>query len=511
MSRKTIRWCMAVLTAIVILCFWLSIARLNKTRVRPKLPPDAPNPIQSDSRSPAAIAGGIPSPSYVALGPVNAQDYRQATEYILQGRVIAESGSPLPGAVVSIHTGDLSRLTLQWPPPIVSEVCNDEGLFVIRMSSPMHAFVLVRMSGYAPKQEEIDIGIPGIQARTYRLRTAVACVEGQVLDRNGVPIVGALVFASAGSVWSGIEHSLFVPNTTSTDSSGKYGIYGIPEGNVSVAAAPRRNLPEEQWIEAKKGKCEHVDFRLAPATEISLVVSDVRGEPIANAYACGRGRSDVQGEIRFPVSLETGRFDCNVSAAGFRSKTITLDAGAPSAVVILADGPILTGQVLTESGAPVEGAKIDTGSITAFTDAAGGFSVRVSSDHVSGIKISKLGFVEQQLQFSVDGSQNKIRLKTVECGIYGRVTDGIGKPIDRFRVSLRTTRESSRSGFYERDFENEQGMFSITDVPAGIYDLTISSLPHSSAGTWDLVRSDHIEIRKGYYYGEILAQLSRLN
>lgn len=151
---------------------------------------------------------------------------------------------------------------------------------------------------------------------------------------------------------------------------------------------------------------------------------------------------------------------------------------------------------------------MDTGSTAVFTDAPSRFSVRVASDRVSGVRISKPGFLTEQYQFAVDGPPNLIRLRVPEGGIYGKVTDETGRPIERFRVTVRIPPDIPRSAIHERDFKNNQGLFSITDIAAGVYDLTIASLPDSPNKTWDMKCLDGVEIRAGCYYGEIQVQPS---
>ncbi len=118
------------------------------------------------------------------------------------------------------------------------------------------------------------------------------------------------------------------------------------------------------------------------------------------------------------------------------------------------------------------------------------------------------GFIEQpggRLDSETPNAEVIISLKRGEGGIYGRVVDEAGKPVKRFHMVL-TTETWIR---YQRDFDNDDGVFSVADVPAGIYDISFRSVPINTrepflSGTLLLKR---IEIRRGYYYGEIQAQL----
>ena len=63
----------------------------------------------------------------------------------------------------------------------------------------------------------------------------------------------------------------------------------------------------------------------------------------------------------------------------------------------------------------------------------------------------------------------------------------------------------------ERDFEGNDGVFSVTDLPVGTYDLEIGTLPYSRAISRQFQMIRGVEIRKGFYYGEVLVQFPRVN
>jgi hypothetical protein len=62
---------------------------------------------------------------------------------------------------------------------------------------------------------------------------------------------------------------------------------------------------------------------------------------------------------------------------------------------------------------------------------------------------------------------------------------------------------------YHRDFDNDDGLFSVEDVPPGKYDLSFRSLPFNSQSPLVVLKSlvEGIEIKRGYYYGEITVRL----
>ena len=60
---------------------------------------------------------------------------------------------------------------------------------------------------------------------------------------------------------------------------------------------------------------------------------------------------------------------------------------------------------------------------------------------------------------------------------------------------------------YQRNFGSANGTFSIMDIPHGTYDVTVDVPPDSSYPSYRTMRFLQVEIREGYFYGEILIQL----
>jgi hypothetical protein len=179
------------------------------------------------------------------------------------------------------------------------------------------------------------------------------------------------------------------------------------------------------------------------------------------------------------------------------------------------------GQVVDETDVPVEGAKLTGGGVTGGTDRNGRFSIVVPAGIQSGfrVKVSKAGYVPQEVipgfreqpqnrsRGLIADAEEVITLKRSEGGLYGRAVDEAGIPIKRFSLLLKSQAGTS---YYRRDFDNDDGLFSVVDVPPGIYDLTFSSVPVNLESSFlsakAILRS--IEIRRGYYFGEIMVLFS---
>jgi hypothetical protein len=90
-------------------------------------------------------------------------------------------------------------------------------------------------------------------------------------------------------------------------------------------------------------------------------------------------------------------------------------------------------------------------------------------------------------------------MQVADSGIFGRVVDDGGKPVRRFSVLLRQQEMSGSA----RLFNSEDGRFAITDFAPGIYSAYFSS----DSGPPLSAHLPELEIKKGFYYGEVVVRL----
>ena len=481
-------------------------------------------------------------PSYIAVREARLQDYEKNAVFVLTGKVTSEKGGPLPGAVVSLHSSKGEWPGYEWPTPLVSQTCDNEGRYTIRLSSPMHAYVLVRKEGFTQKEAPIDFVVPETIEMDHRLRPAPACAEGYVLDQAGAPIPGAQVSLAMGDIVMATLHSSFSPILATTDAAGKYVLRGLPEGNGNLWVLSERHLHKSTDINLKAGDCQLVDFHLAEGLLFSFRVTNIRGQviPRPHAYAAGPmpdeansgadagdyfSTGDEKGVVRLAVPPNLVPLDCTVSASGYKPNKIkitSVDAQALPSEIVLEDADVskpgvFKGRVVDEFEVPLMGAKLEGGVGAAGTDKDGRFSIVVSSVTLSGsrFKVSKPGYIPQvvipghieqpggRLDSETPNTEAIISLKRGEGGIFGRVVDETGMPVKRFHVNL--IKETWT--VYYRDFDNDDGLFSISDIPAGIYDISFISAPINLRDPMSTQQLKRIEICRGYYFGAIQVQL----
>jgi len=471
-----------------------------------------------------ANAGAVPS--YAPLHDAKLLGSDSIVEFLFAGKVTSELGEPLPGVTISLRDKRSA-------PPLISETTDIEGRYAIRLRSPIHAFVDVSKAEFAQVFDEVEFIDPGKTVKNYRLQRAPACVEGKVLDLRGKPIAGADLEVSMVVQARPLETSSLAPMTGVSGSSGKYLIDGIPEGTGAIAVKSPRYLPDILTIYPKAGDCTHVDFRLAESRTLALMVKNTRGETLSEAEATAFGehiRADNHSEIRFDLPPDTEPYKCTFAAEGYKSKTLTLDPKAAPSVVVLEPGELFAGHVISESGEAIAGARVevlDIGDISAgkgLTDGDGRFSIALSNSPAGSVAVSKPGYLTKRLNFP-NRSQGptegiEICLRIPETGVFGRVIDESGRPVNRFRVTLigmdpaadvdHIVGSSAYYSYHQFTFEDDDGKFLVTEIPAGFYMLTITSIPDSPREIRIYDPKERVELRKGYYYGEILAQMTPL-
>jgi hypothetical protein len=479
-------------------------------------------------RIPQGFSPGVKNGTgYFGTGDARLREYDQTLEFLLTGRVTSEQGEPLPGVMVSLHNSLPEFPDYSWPEAIISQPSDAEGRFRIAMMSPVRARISIRKEGFTTKEDMIDFSDQTLIVKSYRLFPAPACVEGYVLDNQEIPIADAAVFsfifgAPGGSA---LDAFGFSPPIGRTNSSGKYEIKELPEGpGVSITAKHRGYVsPEAEILNLRAGKCARVDFHLDEGRVFSFCVSNHRGESIPSANAVPEGSNtpeaavaDKDGVVAFTVSPDMTPFECNISAPGYQSKSVRLDPKNSPAEVTLEDGKVYMGKVVNESGEPVADAKVFVTTHNnlkreyALTDKAGRFSLKSGETSVTGFVAYKQGYLEQRMAIT-DGQPIltgiEICLRKPEGGIFGRVVDSSGIPVRLFNV---TFAPGAWKASYFRSYENESGRFSVWDVPAGTFDITFYSVPNSRLERPRSVVIGQLEIRKGYYFGEIMVQFPPL-
>jgi hypothetical protein len=454
---------------------------------------------------PASFRPRIP-PTYKKPSEFNFTRYESRPEYIVTGTVTSEPEEEiLPGTVVGVYA-TRSPATEAVEDPVTDTMTDEAGRYEIRFASPFLGWISARKPGFGHQDGALDARSPGLIIRNFVLKRVDSAIEGQVLETQGRSVPEALVTVSLSPVINP-NGSTISAGFAKSDMAGRFQIRDLPSGRVYVSAFTPAHVRNTQELQLEPGKTKRVVIELVSTSTVAILVKDSQSKGISRAKAqtqAGYELANDRGVIRIAAPPGATRFECTVSAPGYIAKTLEMETNAARHEVTLEGAGACRGQVINERGAPVSDALVDVfpseGEV--LTDSAGMFSVPVPALPVKEIKVNRVGYLSERLLFLEEAAPSfvRIRLKRTEGGIYGRVVNDQGKPIKKFIMT--TLDPQGGSGMISRMFEDEDGLFAISDVPPGNYQLTAASV-----GTAAKIANLKVEIRSGLYFGEVIVTL----
>ncbi len=149
MAGRQRRWLwLLVLLVLILGTLWHSVRQRNNRLANREASPAVEKKIGIPQTRADLFVQPQRGPSYLAVREARIHDYEKNAVFVLTGKVTSEQGGPLPGAVVSLHSSKGEWPRYEWPTPLISQTCDNEGRYTIRLRSPMHAYVLVRKEGF---------------------------------------------------------------------------------------------------------------------------------------------------------------------------------------------------------------------------------------------------------------------------------------------------------------------------------------------------------------------------
>jgi protocatechuate 3,4-dioxygenase beta subunit len=212
----------------------------------------------------------------------------------LEGRVVDASGSPVPGASVSVRpAGETFGGS--------AEAEGDEdGRFVVEGVTAGRIVILARAEGHATQRLDDVVVAPGERRRGLRLvLERGATLAGRVASPEGDPVHGAMVWAqpTEGSAGAGLQGD---GRGDRTDGAGRYRVTGVTSGEVEVTVIHPDYVRAVQETSLPEGGDSVLDFRLQRGHDVAGWVVDEVGAPVAAAHlqvesALGSSVSDPDG------------------------------------------------------------------------------------------------------------------------------------------------------------------------------------------------------------------------
>lgn len=224
------------------------------------------------------------------------------TERLLRGRVVDRYRNPVAEARVWL---DLSRggprdrggRQRRVPEPVVTD---RDGRFAFQGQTfrDLRVSLFVAHAQHAPGLFDRNVGEAGTEFDLGELMlTSGGELFGRVTDLDGIGIADAEVRLQPENdnrMWMQRGNEAAMP-TLRTNGSGFYLFAHVSPGDWRITAtAPRHTEGRSEVKAVEEGlRVEVEDIRLGPGWDISGLVSDVLGKPVANAEVIARPRRDL--------------------------------------------------------------------------------------------------------------------------------------------------------------------------------------------------------------------------
>lgn len=387
----------------------------------------------------------------------------QARESSLQG-VVTSAGNAVGAATISLQSAAMNRFT----------VVRSDGQFAAPVLPDAGFALTVTASGYDPARLQ-EPALAGGATRTLaiELQTSSSLVRGVTRGAEGLSLGGVLVSSGIDSTRSAFDGTYVLP---------------LPPGTRELHATKSGYAPEARTVTLALGEQRGgVDFDLAPAFSRLLVAVVGPGSvPIPGALATLRSAAllrtattDASGAVSF-ADLPAGAYDLEVKASGhalYTDGSLILAAGATrqyQALLSTLEGRI-AGRVLDSSASPLAGVHVDAGTtasrVSGVTQADGRFDLAGLPGGLTDIRFERVGYETGRVEAIsvVPGVLTDLGNMTLirhTGSVSGRISaQSDGRPLSGALITLSGDQAATSTT------TTDQGTYSLSAIPPGIYDL----------------------------------------
>jgi len=386
----------------------------------------------------------------------------------LAGRIVDDSGRPLPGVTLTARM--LGRSGARAPSTPWLTLTGSDGRFSIE-TMPAGQVVLDISDGGAHEPTSVtDLSLPS-QAVLITLRRTAA-MSGKVLGEDGIAVPDARVTLAGSGVWPA--------RVLSADRAGDFVFANVPDGVYELRAehGDRVSAPLE-GVSVQPGSHAKIDLVLAPGASLrGRVRAAASGAPlraevrVVEEALSGRERtvhSQADGSFEVP-GLRVLPHRVTLQSPGYVAEQRWLTPGTTATIELLR-GAAASGKVVDSDGRPVARADIE-----------------VKGRSVTGQAVQMVGPIQEAAPLA-DAST-----RTVAGSDNLGVTTGA---VPRVPVMPTGSGSSGELGFHS----DERGEFRIDGLPPGQFTLSARK-PGMSAG-----RSPQLQLRAGATVSDIVITL----
>ena len=279
----------------------------------PGYAPSRPTELSSDPHPPA--------------GPIELRLSLPGLGGEVAGVVLDPEGQALPGARVFIDmASDVETLPegviAEYLAPMFSPCTDAAGSFRLRGVRPGARRAYVRAPGHAPWRGRFDVSVGEAAKVVVRLERGQP-LAGTVVDQDGLPVGGALVFGTRRR-WRALPDLRFATVARTSD-DGSYELSGLPSGSVWLTVEAGERGRHLELFELEQGGSARLDVQLSRGLELRgrvegpegavllgcLVTASMEGDWTARST-----ETDSTGSFCFPDCLESN-YDLRITKGGF--------------------------------------------------------------------------------------------------------------------------------------------------------------------------------------------------
>jgi protocatechuate 3,4-dioxygenase beta subunit len=458
--------------------------------------------VQAKRRGAHAIrveARGLAAQTIEKASPGSAIRVTLAPGGTIEGTVRdASTGTPVAGARVEAR--EETRLPMPWDASlgIVTTQTDARGAFKLEgLARGRHTVTASSRGAGRASQSGVALG-----QRVALLTVAGASIHGRVLAPDGKPVAGATLRAEGDTGFAAGQAGV-------SDAAGRYDLGGLVAGSYRVTAH------HKDWAAAavsgirveRLGDAE-ADVTLSPPFRITgrlvdgsegpvsgtIAVQEIDGQPVWRSLSTLL-RAEAGADGRFAIErVPPGSHALAVNGRGMTARRVPIDVGGREPVVDLGDvvleaGPQIKGRVRDKAGAPVvdatvrampEGRRMPGVNmpLEGRTDGEGRFVLGGATSGTYRVIAQAPGYAAA-LSPALDAPGEVDLVLEAAGGIAGAVVDPEGRPVDTFEVIAQPpgAREGAmmRMGPRARAVIDEGGRFTLDDVSAGTYVVTIAA------------------------------------
>lgn len=417
---------------------------------------------------------------------------------VVEGRLVIDDGS---GRACPPDQGEVS-LGRYGSPAFYRARTIDDGLVLLEGVVPGDYEVTAHCEHWvsAVPYPDLAVGDSDVGGVIWKVMPG-ARIAGRVSSRDGAPIAGAVInHAAVAGTGSGYVMSA---------ADGSFVADGITPGATEVSARAEGFVSTDAKISvvAAIGTVARAELVLDKGGSIEGMLVDDTGKPVAGTWISAQGPSsessstDVRGAFRidalapgrYEVSSERGWSQPPRAADAVHTVVANVTVGQVARVRLVAESwsGVIAGTVVDASGSPitdayVEAAREETSDdgrtsrtswygTVALTDLAGRFRIAEVPPGRFTIRAYREGGGEVILEHVAPGDRPRLTIRPTGV-LAGIVVAADARPVDD--VMVRADDPVHELVREERLFR-AGGRFTLRDLPAGIYRVTVGGEPRS--------------------------------